>query len=259
MASVGMLMKKIRYNRQLPTFLALALLLVVLLPLANSKVIFHKEAPLEISLNKSFGIQFIFKNLDENNTAHCKVTQQFSNIIPVTKNFTLVRSGPVSLVIYSFDVDIPPATTEVYTINISLPYMPISGTYTLPKAKVVCDEVEYGDVSLMLKVNCNRNYKCEGEIGENPYNCPEDCQLEEVAFEKQIENIDTASKLSQLQHMGRDNDITKITENQDRKKHILIGGTLILLATILVIVLIFLVGVVMIIRNRMRSRKKGGQ
>ncbi len=239
-------------------YFLIILSLLILLSVANAKIVLYKETPNPLPLNKSFNITFVLMSIDESKTVHCRVIQQFSNVTPVSGNFSTVNSGPVSLVSYSFEVNVPPNKTVTYPIIISLPYMPISGKYTIPEAMAICDNKEYRDIPLVVKVECNNNRKCESKLGENPYNCPGDCYLGEVVSKKMEENIVAKYNQSQQQNRERGSPSNPIAESQEHNPNYSnLLGILVILFAILIALVILLAR--FFIQSKTRSKPKKGK
>lgn len=92
--------------------------------------------------------------------------------------FNIVKCPPdiklcAELPYYSWNVTLNPSS--IYTITYKIKPLTL-GTFKIPATKVtnVLGEVFYSD-SLQISVLCNSNSICESNLGENYFNCPQDC------------------------------------------------------------------------------------
>jgi hypothetical protein len=158
-------------------FIAITILFLSLQNVCAANLRVTKTAKHTIVVGEILEIRIVINNL-ENYEIPVSVKEHVSNAAPVDPpSFHEREKCPYTFCTepdyYMWNVTLPSNST--YTIIYKI--KPLSfGNFIIPptEVKTLSDETFYSD-SLTITVQCKSNGKCEPNLSENYFNCPEDC------------------------------------------------------------------------------------
>jgi hypothetical protein len=158
-------------------FISITILFLSLQNVSAANLRVTKTAKHTIVIGEVLEVKIVITNL-ENYEIPVSVKEHITNADPVDPpNFYEREKCPYTFCIepdyYMWNVTLPSNSTYTITYKIK----PLSfGNFVIPptEVKTLSGETFYSD-SLAIIVQCKSNGKCESNLGENYFTCPEDC------------------------------------------------------------------------------------